>query len=96
MSVIDNDYIVLYYYSNGSVFSTKHTTGWRRHTLSVQLGSVPVAGMEMFPGRLTGPAYRAVSRRTFSSLPGFGVEARGRFYLFHRFFSAFCWIFDGF
>ena len=73
MSVINNDYIVLYYYSNGSVFSTKHTTGWRRHTLSVLLGSGFEAGMEMVSGRLTGPAYRAVSRRTFSSLPGFGV-----------------------
>jgi hypothetical protein len=38
MSVIDNDYIVLYYYSRRGLYTTERTTGWRLRTLSVLLG----------------------------------------------------------
>jgi hypothetical protein len=69
MSVIDNDYIVLYYYSKRGVYTTEQTTGWRLRTLSVLLGSLFAAGMAMVPGRLNGQQSSwALSTRTFSSL----------------------------
>jgi len=34
MSVIDNDYIVLYYYSRRGVYTPERTTEWQRHALS--------------------------------------------------------------
>ncbi len=48
------------------VFRTERTTGWQRHTLSVLVGSLFAAGMEMVQERLNGQSSRALSTRTFS------------------------------
>jgi hypothetical protein len=50
------------------VYTTVRTTGWRRHTLSVLVGSLSVAGMERVPRRLNGHwSSWALSTRTFFS-----------------------------
>ena len=75
MSVIDNDYIVLYYYSRRGVYTTEQTTGWRLRTLSVLLvlGSLfAAAGMEMVSDRLNGDRSCRAFRKLIRTPPEVG------------------------
>jgi hypothetical protein len=54
------------------VFRTKPTTGWRLRILSVLVGSLFAAGMEMVQERLNGQSSRALCWRNLSSLAWFG------------------------
>jgi hypothetical protein len=55
------------------VFRTERTTGWRCHTLSVLVGNLFAAGMEMVQERLNGRrSSKALCRRNLSSLAWLG------------------------
>jgi hypothetical protein len=50
----------------------ERTTGWRRHTLSVLVGSLSEAGMAMSPGRLNGDRSCRAFRKLIRTPPEVG------------------------